>query len=56
MTPETRPFLSQTYNLKAIADYETAPGSEVSAERATAALEFATRFVDHFEQVLSAQG
>jgi len=34
---EMRLFLSRTYNLKAIADYETGPGSDVSAERAVAA-------------------
>ncbi|MGH8547138.1 MAG: HEPN domain-containing protein [Methylococcales bacterium] len=43
--PELRIFLSQAYNLKAIADYEEGPGSEVSAERA-AAVESAGRFVD----------
>jgi uncharacterized protein (UPF0332 family) len=38
-TPDQRIFLSQAYNLKAIADYETGPGAEVSAEKATAAVE-----------------
>lgn len=50
---ELRPFLSQTYNLKAVADYETGPGAAVSAERAADALDFATRFVDYFERRLS---
>ena len=36
--PALRLFLSQAYNFKAIADYETGPGSEVSAERAATAL------------------
>ena len=36
---DLRVFLSQTYNLKAIADYETGPGIEISVERATRALE-----------------
>ena len=29
---DLRPFLSQTYNLKAVADYETGPEAEVSPE------------------------
>jgi uncharacterized protein (UPF0332 family) len=41
-------FLSRTYNLKALADYETGPGSEVSPERATEAVTTAKRFVAHF--------
>lgn len=46
-TPDLRIFLSQAYNLKAIADYETGPGSEVSAERATSAVEMGKQFVTH---------
>jgi len=49
-----RGFLSQSYNLKAIADYETGPGSEVSAERATAAVEAGKQFVAHIAGLLSA--
>ena len=49
-----RGFLSQSYNLKAIADYETGPGSEVSAERATAAVETGKQFVAHIAGLLSA--
>jgi uncharacterized protein (UPF0332 family) len=49
-----RSFLSQAYNLKAIADYETGPGSEVSAERAATTLEAGDRFVVSFEKVLAA--
>jgi uncharacterized protein (UPF0332 family) len=41
-----RAFLGRAYNLKAIADYETGPGSFVSAEQAEAALATAVRFVD----------
>lgn len=40
-----RTFLSRTYNLKSMADYETGPASEVSAERATTAVAHAKRFV-----------
>jgi uncharacterized protein (UPF0332 family) len=47
------PFLSQGYNMKAIADYETAPDSFVSSEEATAAIEAASRFVDCIRRVLT---
>jgi uncharacterized protein (UPF0332 family) len=49
--PGLRGFLSQTYNLKAIADYETGPGAEVSHERAAAALAAAQRFVAFIEEL-----
>ena len=42
----TRRFLQQAYNLKAVADYETGPGSIVPLERVEAALAAAARFVD----------
>ena len=40
-----RDFLGATYNLKAIADYETGPDSDVSPERATRAIAEATLFL-----------
>jgi uncharacterized protein (UPF0332 family) len=40
-----RDFLGATYNLKAIADYETGPGSDVSSERAAQAIAEARLFV-----------
>ena len=43
--PVLRIFLSQTYNLKSIADYETGPGARISAERATTAVATGHRFV-----------
>jgi uncharacterized protein (UPF0332 family) len=43
---ELSAFLSRAYNLKAIADYETGPGSEVSPELATEAVATSKRFVD----------
>lgn len=52
--PEHRIFLSQTYNLKAIADYETGPGSEVSAERAAAVVETGKQFVAHLVGLVGA--
>ena len=35
---ENRAFLGRTYNLKAIADYETGPNSHVTPERAAEAI------------------
>ena len=43
---ELSAFLGRAYNLKAIADYETGPGSEVSPGLATEAVETSKRFVD----------
>ena len=51
-TPDQRVFLPQTYNLKAIADYETGPGAEVTAERAASALEAAKKFISHVAGLL----
>jgi uncharacterized protein (UPF0332 family) len=42
---DLRSFLGRTYNLKAVADYETGPGSKVSVTQATEAITAATRFV-----------
>jgi uncharacterized protein (UPF0332 family) len=42
---ELRAFLSQTYNLKSIADYETGPGSHISAETASDAVAAGKQFV-----------
>jgi uncharacterized protein (UPF0332 family) len=52
-TADQRIFLSQTYNLKAIADYETCPGSEISAERATGAVGAGKQFVEQIAKLLS---
>ncbi|HUJ03802.1 MAG TPA: HEPN domain-containing protein [Rhizomicrobium sp.] len=41
-----RRFLTQAYDLKAVADYEAGPNAIVPAERAEAAIQLATRFVD----------
>jgi len=45
IAPELRIFLSQAYNLKAIADYETGPGSEIAPDRAATAVQTAKHFV-----------
>ena len=41
-----RRFLTQAYDLKAVADYEAGPNAVVPSERAEAAIQLATRFVD----------
>jgi uncharacterized protein (UPF0332 family) len=46
-------FLTQAYNLKAAADYETGPGSTVPSERAAAAVETAERFIDTIRSCLA---
>ena len=51
---ELRAFLGRTYQLKAIADYETGPGSKVSAESARGAIDTARRFVAAIERVIAA--
>jgi uncharacterized protein (UPF0332 family) len=53
LDPSLRVFLSQSYNLKAIADYETGPGAQVPRERAEAAVETGRHFVAHVTDLLS---
>lgn len=50
---ELRRVLSRTYDLKAIADYETGPDSEISASQATEAIDGARNFVAHFAGLLA---
>lgn len=52
---ELQTFLPRTYNLKAIADYETGPGSQVSPEQAQQAITTAIRFVDTISALLEAE-
>lgn len=47
-----RDFLGSTYNLKAIADYETGPGSDVSPGRAKQAIEEARLFIARISAML----
>jgi uncharacterized protein (UPF0332 family) len=49
-----RAFLGQTYNLKAIADYETGPGSKVSPERAAKAIAESELFVARLTRMVEA--
>jgi len=46
-------FLQRTYNLKAVADYETGPDSDIAPHRAAAAVEGARKFVDAVRHVLT---
>ena len=46
-------FLTQAYNLKAVADYETGPDSLLPPERAGAAIEMAGRFVESLSKLLA---
>lgn len=45
LPPDLRGFLSKAYNLKALADYETGPGSEIPHEHAEEAIEMGKAFV-----------
>ena len=47
------PFLTQAYNLKAVADYETGANSDIPPERSAAAIETASRFLDCITELLS---
>ena len=47
-------FLLRAYNLKAVADYETGPDSEIPPQRAVTAAEDADRFVAIIRNALSA--
>jgi uncharacterized protein (UPF0332 family) len=47
-------FLSWAYNLKALADYETGPDSEVSPERAAEAIATARDFIGAIEGLIAA--
>jgi uncharacterized protein (UPF0332 family) len=53
---ELRVFLPRTYNPKAVADYETGPGSTIPAERARAAVQTAHRFVERIAALNSPTG
>ncbi len=53
LAPELRIFLSQSYNIKAIADYETGPGSKVSVAQVTITIETSKRFVARVAELLA---
>ena len=47
------PFLTQAYNLKAVADYETGANSDIPPERSASAIETASRFLECIAELLS---
>jgi len=49
-------FLSRTYHLKDIADYETGPGAMVSVEHAQEAIQTGRRFVETIARLLPPNG
>jgi uncharacterized protein (UPF0332 family) len=53
LAPDLRIFLSQSYNLKAIADYETGPRSKVSVELATMTIETGKNFVARIAELVT---
>jgi hypothetical protein len=46
-------FLSQAYNLKAVADYELGPDADIPLDYSAKAIETAMRFVECIAQLLS---
>jgi uncharacterized protein (UPF0332 family) len=50
---ELRRFLPQSFNLKAVADYELGPDAIIPTEQAAAAIETATRFVTCIAELLA---
>ncbi len=50
---ELRRFLPQSFNMKAVADYELGPGAVIPAEEAASAIEMATRFVSSIAKLLA---
>jgi uncharacterized protein (UPF0332 family) len=46
-------FLSQAYNLKAVADYELGPAASVPLDRASAAIATAEQFIDRIAVLLA---
>ncbi len=50
---ELRAFLGFAYNLKAVADYESGPGTKVSHAQAAEAIKVARRFIAAIETLVS---
>jgi uncharacterized protein (UPF0332 family) len=50
---ELRHFLTDAFDLKSAADYETGPDAFVSAEEARAAIATATRFIQRIAEILA---
>lgn len=56
ITHEARIFLSQNYQLKAIADYEVGDDAIIPMPRAIMAIESATIFIECIERILEIKG
>jgi uncharacterized protein (UPF0332 family) len=54
-TPDQRGFLSQAYDFKAVADYDTGPMAEVSSQQAADAIQVARIFVATVRHALTPQ-
>ena len=52
---QIRTFLGRTYNLKAIADYETGPGAHITPEQAKDAITGAHQFVEAIAKLIGEQ-
>ncbi len=50
---ELRRFLPQSFNMKAVADYELGPDAVIPPEQAAAAIETASRFVERIAALLA---
>jgi hypothetical protein len=46
-------FLSQAYNLKAVADYELGPSASVPLDRASEAIDRAVQFIEQIATMLA---
>lgn len=46
-------FLSQSYNLKSVADYELGPGADVPLDRASEAVERVAQFIEQIAELLT---
>jgi uncharacterized protein (UPF0332 family) len=55
ISSELREFLPQSYNLKAVADYEVGADATVPLEEAIAAIETAERFVDRIAELVGGE-
>jgi uncharacterized protein (UPF0332 family) len=52
---QLRRFLPQSFNMKAVADYELGPDAVIPVEEAATAIDTATRFVTCMAEILAAQ-
>jgi hypothetical protein len=52
LSPDLRIFLSQSYDLKAVADCETGPSAKVSVELAGTTIETGKRFVARMVELI----